>query len=237
MLIRAWHYRSRENPNEISFILENANKGDTLMDIGANKGGFLYWMIKKAGPKGKVIGFEPQNYLYHFLRAYFSSRNYPQVRVEQYALSDTHATVQMIIPDSGKPSSPGASIHFTLKDNPTARTEDVITTTLDQYCAVNDLAPALMKIDVEGHELKVIKGGLNVLAKYKPKIILECEALQVSRAEVKETFDTILALGYSGFFYFKGTKINISDFVPEKHQPETFIGKKSVEYCSNFFFV
>ena len=237
MLIRAWIYRARENSKEISFILANAKKGDTLLDIGANKGGFLYWMVQKAGREGKVIGFEPQSVLYHFLKEYFSPRKYPQVTIEQYALSNTEETVTMIIPDGGKPSSPGASIHFTLQDNPTARTQNVETITLDKYCDINGLAPALMKIDVEGHELDVIKGGLKTLAKYKPKIILECEAMQVSRAEVKETFDTILSCGYNGFFYYKSTRIDIKDFNPEKHQPATFTGKKSFEYCSNFFFV
>jgi FkbM family methyltransferase len=235
MLVRAWHYKMQENPNEIAFIIDNAKAGDTLIDIGANKGGFLFWMIKKAGKNGKAIGFEPQTFLYRFLKDYFSG--YPQVTIEQYALSDKEETATMIIPYNGKDSSPGASIHFTLDDSPMARAETVTTITLDNYCAKHSLQPALIKIDVEGHELKVIKGGLKTLAMYKPKIILECEALQVGRDTVQETFDHILGLGYKGHFFFKGTRYDISNFEPEKHQPEKFEGKKSIEYCSNFFFM
>ncbi len=236
MLVRARHYQLHENPNEISFIIDNTNPGDTLIDIGANKGGFLYWMIKKAGRKGKVIGFEPQNFLYQFLKNYFSGSQYPQVTIEPHALSDKEETVTMIIPENGKDSSPGASIHFTLQDNPTAKSAEVKTITLDSYCSSNNLKPDLIKIDVEGHELKVIKGGLKTLATHKPKIILECEAQQVSRALVKETFDLILSLNYEGFFFYKGEKIDILNFEPEKHQPDSFEGKKRKEYCSNFFF-
>ncbi len=236
MLIRAWHYRLQENPNEISFIIENAGPGDTLIDVGANKGGFLYWMINKAGSKGKVIGFEPQKFLHFFLKSFFSTKKYLQVTIESYALSDKEETATMIIPENGKPSSPGASIHFTLHDSPFARLEKVQTTTLDNYCRLNNVIPALIKIDVEGHELKVIKGGLKTLRTYKPKIILECEALQVGRSNVRETFNELLSLGYNGFFFFKGDKLDILNFEPERHQPEKFVGKKSIEYCSNFFF-
>jgi FkbM family methyltransferase len=237
MLIRAWHYRLRENPNEIAFILANAKPGDTLFDIGANKGGFLNWMVHKAGINGHVTAFEPQQFLYLFLRKYFSRTRFPQVNIEPYALSDKDEYATMIIPNSNRPSSPGASIHFSPKDNPGARAVQVQTISLNTYCTSNHLTPNLIKIDVEGHELKVIQGGLKTLRDCKPKIILECEALQVGRSVVKETFDTILSLGYSGYFFYKGNKIDIQDFLPEKHQPETFIGKKSREYCSNFFFV
>lgn len=237
MIIRAWHYRLHENPNEISFIIENSNSGDTLIDIGANKGGFLYWMINKSGRKGKVVGFEPQNFLFHFLKDFYRNK-FPQVVIERYALSDKDETVQMIIPENnGKTSSPGASIHFKLEDSPTARLENVQTITLDNYCVLNNLKPDLIKIDVEGHELKVIKGGLNTLANFKPKIILECEAQQVGRNAVRETFDIILSRGYKGFFFYKGDKIDILNFNPENHQPEKYVGKKSIEYCSNFFFI
>jgi FkbM family methyltransferase len=237
MFIRAWHYRLQENPNEISFIIKNAAPGDTLIDIGTNKGGFLYWMINRAGRHGKVIGFEPQKFLYFFLKDFFSVDKYSQVTIESFALSDKEGLTTMIIPENGKSSAPGASIHFTLEDSPSAKVEPVKTMTLDQYCTLNNLKPTLIKIDVEGHELKVIEGGLQTLALYKPKLILECEALQVGRAAVKETFDQVLSLGYNGFFFFKGEKFDILNFNPEKHQPEKFTGKKSIEYCSNFFFV
>jgi len=236
MLIRAWHYRLQENPNEISFIIENAGPGDTLIDIGANKGGFLYWMINRAGNKGTVIGFEPQNFLYFFLKKYFSGNKYSQVIIEPYAVSDKEEIASMIIPENGKSSSPGASIHFTLEVGSSAKIEPVKTMSLDQYCTLNNVKPKLIKIDVEGHELKVIKGGLQILALYKPKLILECEALQVGRSSVKATFDQIISLGYKGFFFFKGARLDILNFDPEKHQPERFTGKKSIEYCSNFFF-
>lgn len=110
------------------------------------------------------------------------------------------------------------------------------TTTLDSYCRLNNITPSIIKIDVEGHELKVINGGMKTLAASKPNLILECEAQQVGRDAVKETFDLLFSVGYNGYFFYKGEKIDLRNFIPEKHQPENYVGKKSKEYCSNFFF-
>lgn len=237
MLIRAWHYRLQENPNEIAFILKHAQAGDTLFDIGSNKGGFLYWMIQKAGKQGKVVGFEPQRVLFEYLTNYYSERHEPAISIESDALSDKVDEATMIIPENGKSSAPGASIHFMPEADSTVRTATVHTTTLDLYCSQKNLVPKLVKIDVEGHELKVIQGGRQVLQAYKPKIILECEAMQVGKDMVQETFDELLAMGYNGYFFYKGNRTDIRYFVAEQHQPAKFTGKKSHEYCSNFFFM
>ncbi len=236
MLIRASHYKNRENPNEINFIRKNLKSGHIAIDIGANKGGFLYWMIKSVGSKGKVVAFEPQEYLYQFLKSFYSAKKFSQVTIESFALSDKSDSVTMIIPENGKKSSPGASIHFTLNENPTARTEKVFTVSLDDYCEQNALKPSLIKIDVEGHELKVIKGGINTFAKYKPKIILECESGQVGKQAAMETFTHLLEIGYKGFFYYKKTFVDFRDFDFSIHQPDSFTGKKGEVYVSNFFF-
>ncbi|MEI9959065.1 MAG: hypothetical protein WDM90_22745 [Ferruginibacter sp.] len=40
MLVRAWHYRLQENPNEIAFIIANANAGDTVLTLAQTKAVF-----------------------------------------------------------------------------------------------------------------------------------------------------------------------------------------------------
>jgi FkbM family methyltransferase len=234
MGVRARHYRNHENPREIAYILDNLKKGEVAIDIGANKGGFLYWMARSVGPKGRAIGFEPQRFLFEFLSDFYSNK--PQVKIEHEALSDKAETVTMIIPENGKTSSPGASIHFTTADNPSARTEEVTTESLDSYCAANKIIPNLVKIDVEGHELKVVKGAAATFAAHKPRVILECEAMQVGKELVNETLSFLLSLGYNGFFYFNGNRTDIREFDPETHQPSSFSGKKRNVYVSNFFF-
>ena len=49
----------------------------------------------------------------------------------------------------------------------------VDTVTLDQFCHQNNVKPGFLKIDVEGHELNVFKGGEQIINKYKPVILCE----------------------------------------------------------------
>jgi len=60
MFLRVWRYRLRTEKDDIRFLLNKDLKGDTVIDIGANKGIYSYWMSKKVGEEGKVVAFEPQ---------------------------------------------------------------------------------------------------------------------------------------------------------------------------------
>ena len=51
--------------------------------------------------------------------------------------------------------------------------------TLDQYCDENKISPDLIKIDVEGSELNVLKGAMNTILKNKPIIILSVHPNQL----------------------------------------------------------
>ena len=67
MLHRAWRYRLRSERNEIAFLLSQDLRGATVLDIGAHRGSYTYWMHRKVGPQGSVIAFEPQPELVEFL--------------------------------------------------------------------------------------------------------------------------------------------------------------------------
>jgi len=75
----------------------------------------------------------------------------------------------------------------------------VLKSSLDEWMAQHtNCIPNAMKIDVEGHELDVLKGAKQTLTKYKPALVVEChcaswEMLGVSR---QEFIDVIHSLGY-----------------------------------------
>jgi len=43
-------------------MLNNLKEGEVVIDVGAHKGGYLYWMSKKVGSKGKVMPLNPRPY-------------------------------------------------------------------------------------------------------------------------------------------------------------------------------
>ena len=59
-LHRAWRYRLRAERDELAFVLSRDLRGATVLDIGANRGIYSYWMHRVVGATGQVIAFEPQ---------------------------------------------------------------------------------------------------------------------------------------------------------------------------------
>jgi FkbM family methyltransferase len=135
------------------------------VDIGAHTGSILRLMLKHV-PQGHHVAFEPLPHLAGQLHL-----DFPQVRVCEMALSDTagETTFEYVV------SAPGYS---GLRRRRYDRTDEEIQTIRVRTARLDDLIPddqpiALMKIDVEGAELQVFRGGLRTLARRKPFVIFE----------------------------------------------------------------
>ena len=59
-LVRCLRYRFRTEKLEIKTMMRLKLGGATVLDIGANKGIYCFWMVRAGGPSGSVIAFEPQ---------------------------------------------------------------------------------------------------------------------------------------------------------------------------------
>ena len=58
--------------------------------------------------------------------------------------------------------------------------------TLDNYCSENIQKPiAVIKIDAEGEDLNVLKGGIEIIKKDRPYIIVECETPELKKGVIK----------------------------------------------------
>ena len=90
--LRALRYRLRLDPAEIAALCGALRPGDTALDIGAHKGGYLYWLQARVGPAGRVIAFEPQPDLADYLGRAMTALGARHVTVEALALSDRAGT-------------------------------------------------------------------------------------------------------------------------------------------------
>ena len=59
-LIRSLRYRFRTEKLQIKTMMRLNLRGATVLDIGANKGIYCFWMSRAVGALGRVIAFEPQ---------------------------------------------------------------------------------------------------------------------------------------------------------------------------------
>jgi FkbM family methyltransferase len=111
-------------------------------------------------------------------------------------------------------------------------------TTLDAFFASQDRGPDFLKIDVEGHELAVLKGARQTLASKRPAILIECEARHRADGDVRPVFDLLHSHGYVGTFFLEGRRRPLDDFEPTKHQSiDEHATSTPRGYVNNFAFV
>lgn len=235
-LYRAYRYRYKVDPLEISYILNNVKSGQIAVDIGAHKGGYLYWLQKQVGQTGKVFAFEPQPSLYQYLSTISKKMGYTNTIIENKGFSAKTGQLDFHIPLTKSGSSPGARIDFFEKAE-AHQTILIEVTTLDDYFLPKNIFPNFLKIDVEGHEKQVLLGGQELLKQAKPKILMECEARHLKSGDVYEVFDVLLSMGYKGYFFDHKSQKPLNDFKPFIHQKRDE-GRfwEADKYINNFIF-
>jgi FkbM family methyltransferase len=227
LLYRAWKYRYVADRCEIRFIMQTIKIGDTVFDVGAHKGGYTYWMKKAVGKNGTVIAFEPQRKGAELLRKIYRAN----VKTEQLALSDHKATTLLYI----QPQSFDVSFEASLSNRyESSVTEEVHTTTIDAYCRENNFRPSFIKIDVEGHEEKLLEGASETLLSAKPVLLVEIEIRHIGEEKILRLLSKIELIGYRGFFFHAGKKLCIDEFRADLHQNINEIN--SGLYSNNFVF-
>jgi FkbM family methyltransferase len=75
-----------------------------------------------------------------------------------------------------------------------------------------------VKIDVEGHEEKVIRGGLETFRFHRPVLVIEIEKRHTGRP-VGETHRLIESLGYTGFFFENGRRRPLAEYEERMQDP------------------
>ncbi len=204
MLHSAWHYRLNTEKNDIRFLLALDLRGKTVIDIGANRGIYSYWMSRKVGPKGKVIAFEPQPELETHLLELKASFKLDNLFIIKKGLSSNTGSQNLF---RSEPGSGGASLNKS-QGSGDWQAIPVEVTTLDSYYD-EFMDTAFIKCDVEGHEHDVFMGGRRLLERDKPCLLFECHHDQ---AKKNELFSYLTSIGYDGFFSFKKGMIHFSQF-------------------------
>jgi FkbM family methyltransferase len=147
-----------------------------VLDIGANLGTFCVPLAKKVS-KHTYHAFEPQRIVHYQLCANTFINGLDNVHCHNFGLSDKEEQLWLTMPDYASEGNIGAfSIDKEVRENEyecttEGRKEPMVVFTLDSGAHKN---VRLIKIDVEGHELEVIKGGIKTIkANNYPPIIFE----------------------------------------------------------------
>jgi FkbM family methyltransferase len=158
-VLPAYRYMSW-NMNEYAAFKQALKPGGVALDVGANAGGYALLFGQWVGKDGKVFAFEPAPETFSGLRRHIELNALEQVVTPvQAAVSEVSATAEF-----RAVGSHGMNRLLTAADGAgQASIVKVPTITLDQFCARENILPDLIKIDVEGFELAVLRGAREVI--------------------------------------------------------------------------
>jgi FkbM family methyltransferase len=214
-------YRLRRE-RRMLLLDELVPNGSVAVDVGAWWGPWTYWLSRRAA---EVWSFEPNPDLAAFLTRVVS----PNVHVENVALSDRSGTATL-----HAPQAVGMDALSTLSDRHTdagARRLEVQLRTLDAYGLE---AVGFIKIDVEGHELEVLKGAESTIRRCAPTLLVEIDQAFHERP-IQRVFDWLLDRDYEGRFRRGGRWSPLGAFDVKRDQ-STDPDVMSAAYINDFVF-
>jgi FkbM family methyltransferase len=194
------------------------SNGSVIFDISGHNGNTAYEIAPYVGNLGKVITFEPHYRLYNFIQDRIANSPPPNKNIIPInrALSSQIGFANFYFgsnPDANQASSLLAPSAESAMHYGTVHSTTVETDTLDAFILRHSITPNLIKLDVEGAEEQVLRGGEYFLKKQHPPIYFEYSGcggeLSVSNNNFK-TVDLLLSYGYQIFLS------DIMDF-GEKH--------------------
>jgi len=203
---------------ELRVVREQVPECGVIFDVGANRGDWAAYAIAE-NSTASIHCFEPIRSLYQSLAA----RDFPAgVRCHQLGLSDSSA--------DGQIDTTTTSLHRRkyAADDVAGHTELVQLVTLDEFCTrENILKIDFLKIDVEGHELAVLRGGQKMIAGNNVlRIQFEYSRFNVySRVFLYDFFDYFQALPFTLYQIMPNRLEPLPEYAPalENFQYKNFL--------------
>ena len=187
-------------PLTIKIFQQVLSPGMTVLDIGANLGVYTLLAASRVGPTGKVFAFEPDPYVYPWLVRNIQINNLEdRVNAIQKAVASREGKA-ILFSTHGS----GRSSLFRNRNYERERGEklEIETIALDIFCD-KDLIPDIIKIDVEGAEIEVLKGAKEVIARTSNiYLFIECapRALREAGYSPNDLIDILRDMGFVLFF-------------------------------------
>jgi FkbM family methyltransferase len=229
-----WHFMHRPKTAEceLAMLAKVVPRGAVTIDVGANCG--LYTR-KLARLSERVHAFEPSHTMADLLRRTSASN----VRIYELALSDRTGHAELFTPQSGREPVYGlaslerreatADQHVVAAEVPMARLDAIVQEDV-----------AFVKVDVEGHELNVLDGAVDLVERSQPVFLVEAEDRHRAQATAL-VFAFFRERSYRGYFLKDGGIYPVHQFdAGELQDPAALLsdgGRKPGRcYINNFFF-
>ena len=199
----------------LTFLQSNLRKGDCFVDVGANIGLMSIFASNCVGNEGQVLAYEAHPKTAELLKENIGLNQLLNIQVCQYALGSEEG--QTKIYDNWQINRGGASLIVKTNDSVAF---DIDIHQLDNKIPAN-LQPKIIKIDVEGFELEVLKGASETIKRFQPILIVEFSEIRDNVHESgAQLVEIIKTFGNYRFYKLKGGKERKSKLVEIKSNDE-----------------
>lgn len=178
-------YKSTHERDEINLFQKLIKPGFIIFDVGSGWGFYTRLFSRLVGESGLVYSFEPSKTNFLFLQAMANRESLGNVNLIMKAVSDTSKIVDF---------------YFDFKNPANSRVLEgsaftkVATCTLDDFAIPSD-TQCLLKVDVQGHEIEVLRGAKQFLQNRKLSLFVEFDNDFYSDKS-KQVFDFLLEEGF-----------------------------------------
>lgn len=191
---RTAYYLGDLDPKISWICTQIVRPGDTVLDIGANVGIVSLWLSKLVGNQGKVHAFEPNPELQKLFHQTVQRNRISNLTLHPVALGTTAGQMELrILADNT-----GSGSLILDYNQPDCRTTTVQVQTLDSIMDREKIgAVRFIKIDVEGFEAEVFRGGSRLFESIRPQAILfESVDEQENKLSKRPVFRILQDAGY-----------------------------------------
>ncbi len=190
------YYSGAFEPTTVAMLRRLVGPGHTVIDVGANIGYLSLVLRHCVGDAGGVISFEPMPKMFDRLCENVALNGYDNITPVHAGLSDEAGSVEL---------SMDPAIRLDGRVDEPCRVGLI---TLDNYVQVHPLDRLdLVKIDTDGAEPNVLRGGLQTLRDFRPTVMIELGNDDLDATA--ESIDLLQDLGYT--FFDESGKTRLED--------------------------
>ena len=187
-----YFYGTHDERHVVTKLLKIIQPGDICWDIGANIGFYTCLLASRVKDAGTVVAFEPALRTCGYLRENVSLNRFENVTVVNKGLGDTVEQRHLYYSEA-RLAEGTASLKYA---DERAASERVTLDTIDNLTRELPV-PDFIKIDVEGYQLEVLRGGEHCLKTHAPLLMAELKDVgETNHAMFGEIENYVADLGY-----------------------------------------
>lgn len=194
---RSLYFLGRWYSLETQLLIERfIRPGDTVVDVGANRGLFAFAAAHRAGRRGRVLAFEPNLASVRSMEREAAENAISTVAIFPFGLGAQNEFRDLFVCYN---NSGGATFGIPNADPSSVFRVPAEIRIGDEM--LGGTVPAFIKIDVEGYECRVISGLKRTIKTHGPVILMEAlqENLEICGTTLDELLGLMRGLGYEPF--------------------------------------